>query len=116
MSPGISDRRRRLPSVDRLLADPRLGTARRLYGTAPVTAQARRALAGLREALAELDEAALERRLDDLAGEIERALAATLGEAPRRVINATGIFLHTNLGRAPLPAEIAAALAPLATA
>jgi hypothetical protein len=33
-----------------------------------------------------------------------------------RVLNATGIFLHTNLGRAPLPVEVADGLAALSTA
>ena len=102
--------------MDRLLADPRLGTARRLYGTGALTAQARRALAGLREELGGLGDDALDRRLEDLVPAIERALSAGLGGAPRRVINATGVFLHTNLGRAPLPDEVAQGLAALSTA
>ena len=116
MSHEISDRRRRLPSVDRLTADPRLGTARRLYGTDVVTAHARQALDELRALLPGLADEALELRLEALAGEVAGALGASLGVSPRRVINATGVFLHTNLGRAPLPADVAAALPPLSTA
>jgi L-seryl-tRNA(Ser) seleniumtransferase len=43
-------------------------------------------------------------------------LAAALGPPLRRVLNATGIFLHTNLGRAPLPRSVARALPDLLTA
>ena len=43
--------------------------------------------------------------------EVEAMLAASL----RRVINATGVILHTNLGRAPLAAEAAAEMAETAT-
>lgn len=40
----------------------------------------------------------------------------TLGNRLRRVLNATGIFLHTNLGRAPLPRSIANSLPALLNA
>jgi L-seryl-tRNA(Ser) seleniumtransferase len=44
---------------------------------------------------------------------IAERLEAEYGGGLERVINATGIFLHTNLGRAPLPGSVAAGLAPL---
>jgi L-seryl-tRNA(Ser) seleniumtransferase len=38
-----------------------------------------------------------------IANEVARRLRAALGPSLRRVINASGVVLHTNLGRAPLP-------------
>jgi L-seryl-tRNA(Ser) seleniumtransferase len=110
--------------VDRLLADPRLETARRLYGSAAVATQARCALDRLRREIGEAGaaeagpakDAELDRRLESLIGGIAEATVRALGAPPRRVINATGIFLHTNLGRAPLSPAVAAALPPLLTA
>ena len=113
-----SDRRRQIPAVDRVLADPRLESLRTLYGTGALATQAREELAGLRRELAAggLDEAALAARLAALPACLGRRLAARLGAPLARVINATGIFLHTNLGRSPLPAEVAEGLAALSTA
>jgi len=48
--------------------------------------------------------------LDELAPEVRIRVAAALAPRLRRVLNATGVIVHTNLGRAPL-AQIAAARA-----
>jgi L-seryl-tRNA(Ser) seleniumtransferase len=97
---------RQLPAVDELLRRPRLGELAGRVGRALLVEQARAVLEDLRRALAEgvepdpaaLDAAHLEARVISA---VERALAWSL----RPVINATGVILHTNLGRAPLAAH-----------
>jgi L-seryl-tRNA(Ser) seleniumtransferase len=111
------DRRRSLPAVDRVVADSRLRALESLYGRPALVIQARAALADLRAELeAGLDERELDRRVGALPDRIAARLESTYGAPLRRVINATGVFLHTNLGRAPLPAAVARRLAELATA
>jgi len=113
------DRRSRLPSIDRLLAHPRVARLVALYGRDPVTVQARRAVEALRSGPPAIGQgpdtplAALAADIERLPEAIEAALADELGPRLVRVINATGIFLHTNLGRAPLPKPVAAALPAL---
>jgi L-seryl-tRNA(Ser) seleniumtransferase len=58
----------------------------------------------LREAVSsgEIASAVLDNRLATLEEAVSRSLERLLSQSPRRVINATGVLLHTNLGRAPL--------------
>ena len=118
MPPVDSDRRRKLPAVDRVLADPRLVSIQSLYGTEALTTQVREELARLRRELSSdsLDDAEFGRQLEELPERSRAALEARLGTPLTRVLNATGIFLHTNLGRAPLPIEVARRLEALSTA
>lgn len=93
------DRRRQLPSVERLLAHPSLVNAGARYGRALTVEAARAVLARAREALAAGDPAlALDALAEDAARQLEGAARGTL----HPVINATGVIIHTNLGRAPL--------------
>jgi L-seryl-tRNA(Ser) seleniumtransferase len=92
---------RQIPSVDELLNRPRLAALAQRAGRALVLEAAREALDEVRAAIARqgesaaADAAAIESR-------IESAVARLLAPSLRPVINATGVILHTNLGRAPL--------------
>ena len=100
----MSDPRRRLPAVEALLAEP---------GVAPLLAAHPRAL--VVRAVREAVDAARAGGGAPPAGGWEVAVRAAVARlaAPSLVpvINATGVVLHTNLGRAPLAAAAIAALA-----
>ncbi|HEU5450891.1 MAG TPA: L-seryl-tRNA(Sec) selenium transferase [Terriglobales bacterium] len=93
---------RRLPSVDELLRHFSDLVARE--GHVPVTEAVRAALDTLRAEVlgGYLDEKGLALALEGLAAAVERELRKSLQPSLRTVINATGVILHTNLGRAPL--------------
>jgi L-seryl-tRNA(Ser) seleniumtransferase len=95
---------RELPSVDELIRVPAIAALASSHGTAALTAAARSALARVREEVASglLDGPALRLALDGLGNAVEEHLRRALGHSLRPVINATGVILHTNLGRAPL--------------
>src|SRR5438045_1956892 len=95
---------RQLPSIDDVLRMAEVEALAVSDGLAPVTAATRSVLARLREELASgrLDESKLRLSLDVLSAAIERNLRQALDYSLRTVINATGVILHTNLGRAPL--------------
>jgi L-seryl-tRNA(Ser) seleniumtransferase len=95
---------RELPSVDELARTPGVAALAADHGVAAVTDAARAVLAGMRGEIASglLDEGALRVALGGMDGAIEAQLRRALGYSLRAVINATGVVLHTNLGRAPL--------------
>jgi L-seryl-tRNA(Ser) seleniumtransferase len=99
---------REIPAVHELLARPEIAALSTKVGTGYVTAVVREVLAEVREEL---------RSGKELSGVDERIVAAIhRGLAPslRPVINATGVILHTNLGRAPLSADAVRAVAEAA--
>jgi L-seryl-tRNA(Ser) seleniumtransferase len=89
---ATADPRRRVPRTDAVLADPRLAAAAERLGRAPVKAAV--AAAQQRVRAGQLDP-------DDVAAAAVAALPDTAGGL-RPVLNATGVVLHTNLGRAAL--------------
>jgi len=101
---------RGLPSVDRLLRDPRLETVLHQYGRSMVTDVIRRVIAEAREDIAGNGDAVDEASLVD---RVTRTAVAQATPSLRRVFNLTGTVLHTNLGRAPLPREAPADAKPI---
>ena len=99
---------RALPSVDRLLAHDRIRSLGDGETTPVVTELVRQALETARVAISDGRAAPSEEQLV----ESVLGLAATvLHPSLRPVINATGVIIHTNLGRAPLSNEAIAAMA-----
>lgn len=97
---------RALPSVDRLLADERL---RALGGDPPVLAGiVRQALDAARAAVAKGAPAPGE---DQLVESVLGLAGLVFRPSLRPVINATGVVIHTNLGRVPLSDDAIAAMA-----
>ncbi|MDP9796447.1 L-seryl-tRNA(Ser) seleniumtransferase [Catenuloplanes nepalensis] len=94
----MTDFRRRIPRTDTALADPRLMAAGVRLGHGAVKA-----------AVVAAQERA---RRGEIAPEdvIEAAVGALPAVGLRPVINATGVIVHTNLGRAPLSADAVSAM------
>ncbi len=98
---------RELPSVDELLRSPDLASQVAQYGLQAVTEAGRAVIERLRGEITEgkLDGAELGRELARIADIVELELKQSFSFSLRPVINATGVVLHTNLGRSPLSAD-----------
>ena len=92
---------RQIPSIEQLRQRPAISALEREFGRRAVVEALRAAADALRQRAS-----AGEPQPDDVAGWLEAEVPARLATltAPslRAVINATGVILHTNLGRAPL--------------
>jgi len=95
---------RELPAVDQLLRTREVAALADSHGIAATTDAARAVVTRLREEIAAgwLDAPGLRLALDGVSQAIEAQLSRALSPSLRPLINATGVILHTNLGRAPL--------------
>ncbi len=96
---------RSLPSVDRIISDAAFADTR---ARELLTGIARDALDDARRAISDGGGAP---SFDDLVADVRRRYEEALRPPVRRIINATGVILHTNLGRAPLAGEAVEAMA-----
>jgi L-seryl-tRNA(Ser) seleniumtransferase len=105
VSPEQAELLRQIPSLDELLARPSLAALARRIDRNLLVEIARAVLSDLRAGITgnadvrvfPLSEISVE---ELIAAQVERILASSL----QPVINATGVILHTNLGRAPITA------------
>jgi L-seryl-tRNA(Ser) seleniumtransferase len=105
-------RLRELPSVDEVLSRPAVRALEHRVGRAAVKAAAQKAIAAARQRILSGAGSAGELVPDqDVLSRAEREAAPRL----RRVINATGVVLHTNLGRAPLHPDAVARVSEIAS-
>ncbi|HEY2806212.1 MAG TPA: hypothetical protein VGI92_10190 [Gemmatimonadales bacterium] len=100
-----SDARRALPSVDKLLRQPAIGALSAAEGRDVVVTAIRQTIADARKDPASAPATDAE-WLPRIIASLNGAATPTL----RRVVNATGVVLHTNFGRAPLAAAAIAAI------
>ncbi len=94
-----NDELKKLPAVDKILLWPAMESYREKYPHQMVLGQVRLALADLRRAILN-DRATAEP--ETVMAAIENRFEQLTTKSLRPVINATGVIIHTNLGRAPL--------------
>ena len=95
---------RAIPSVDELLRAEEVAPVRSSVGLPRLTAIAREVTEEMRKQIrsAELPHTTKDDLLKEALQRIHSVCERDAASALRRVINATGVILHTNLGRAPL--------------
>ncbi len=110
-----ADLRRRLPSVDEVLLRPEVAGLLARYPRAVVLRHLRALLEEARAGAANGDEERLRETLRSLVGELSERVESSSRPSLVAVINATGVVVHTNLGRAPLSRHAAARVAAIAS-
>lgn len=108
----MQERLRELPAVDELLRQPNVTALLARTPRALVVEAVRQVLAERRRRLRAGE--AVDTSLESITAAVARALAAGDRRSLRRAINATGVILHTGLGRAVLAPQAVAALTEVA--
>lgn len=112
-SKKIAEDLRRLPGVDILLEDQRIKPLVKKWSQPLVVSFIRKVLSDCRKKIRSGERFPGESSLKQ---EITRSLESYTAGILREVINATGIIVHTNLGRAPLPEEMLSEIAQISAA
>ncbi len=99
---------RSIPSVERILSSDAFAPAIAAFGRDRVKDGVAVHLESLRRDGATFDESTA-------AGEVRKQLTAATASTLRRVINGTGVIIHTNLGRSPIAPEVWSRAAAITT-
>jgi L-seryl-tRNA(Ser) seleniumtransferase len=100
-----TDLYRQLPSVDEVMRLAEVALLVDREGRTPVTSAVRAVLERLRRAIQndQIYASNIDSAVRSIFSEVDKELQQQLAYSLQSVINATGVILHTNLGRAPLP-------------
>ena len=100
---------RLIPAVDQVCTDPAIEALFQEYSRELVVDEIRLQLDDLRGAASSggLDQQELETRIESLPASLRDSIEERMEPSLRRVINATGVIIHTNIGRAPVSRSIA---------
>jgi L-seryl-tRNA(Ser) seleniumtransferase len=95
---------KQIPPVNDVLQAPELAEFQQILAQPLATAIIRRVFSDVRRRLSEAKNGLSRSEITaTIAAEVAKRLREALQNSLRRVINASGVVLHTNLGRAPLP-------------
>ena len=98
---------RGLPGVDKVLSDERIQRLTSLYPHELIVSIIREQLKQERQTISD---GKIAHGIEDIVMMVEEKIGAVFASSLRRVINASGVILHTNLGRAPMSAEAVASM------
>lgn len=100
----------KIPKVDRLIADSSMAAIRENYPAGLILKVVRSVLENIRSEIISGSSEPITLEHSQIAAKVDAELQRDSSFSLRRVINATGTVIHTNLGRSPLPEKIAAQL------
>ena len=106
-----------IPSMTQLLLEEPIQELIRTYSREPVVRTIQKYLDELRHQICkdELSETELSRRLSEIRTTLSSRLEQHFRPSLRQVVNASGVLIHTNVGRAPLSRAAARAVVETAT-
>jgi L-seryl-tRNA(Ser) seleniumtransferase len=107
-----NQRLRNLPSIDSILHSSPIPSLIEQYGRPLVTYAIRKTVAGIRARIGKKG-ASEDPSIDTIVTSVKKLVTAITNPSLKPVINATGIALHTNLGRAPMGEAVLREIAPI---